>query len=56
MIGQDPWDESDDYKTMFKEHLDSLAKLPMYELMEREIENQTGVSVQGGGVEGREAE
>ena len=56
VAGQDPRDDSDDCKAMFKEHLDSLAKLPMYKLMEREIENQTGVSVQGGGVEGREAE
>ena len=46
----------DDCKAMFKLHLDSLVKLPMYEHMERKIENQTGASAQGGGVEGREAE
>ena len=44
--GQDPWNPCEED---FKAHLDGLAKLPLYQLMEDGIESRTGVKLSTGG-------
>ena len=43
--GQDPWNPCEED---FKAHLDELAKLPLYRIMEDGIESRTGVKLPAG--------
>ena len=42
--GQDPWVER---KNEFKAHLDSLSKLPLYQIVENVLEHRTPRKLQG---------